>query len=202
MALRHPEPVAIAPPATGRGASPQQSRAWCAPACFQCSQHYGSFTMNIQRYRRTERGSAAVEMALVAPAVLLLMMGIIEFSLVFFSTLTMQFAVREGARYAITGRTDRDPAAAGQQRYLAVMQTIRNNSMGIFNTVNPSVSVNGKSYASSSTYSANMFGGPGDIVVLRLDCTWPVTTPLISSFFPDGKYKFAVAATMRNEFFE
>lgn len=158
--------------------------------------------MTLQRYRRGQRGSAAVEMALVAPVVLLLLMGIIEFSLIFFSTLTMQYAVREGARYAITGRSDKDPATANQQRYKAVMQTIETNSMGIFKTVNPTVSVNGKSYASASVYSANMFGGPGDIVVLRLDCTWPITTPLISAFFPGGKYAFAVAATMQSEEYE
>ena len=155
--------------------------------------------MTLQRYRRLPRGSATVEMALVAPVVLLLMMGIIEFSLVFFSTLTMQYAVREGARYAITGRIDADPASAGQERYRAVEQVIRANSLGLFTTVNAVVSVNGKSYASSSAYTANMFGGPGDIVVLRLDCAWPVTTPLIRSFFPNGKYSFAVAATMQSE---
>jgi Flp pilus assembly protein TadG len=157
--------------------------------------------MNVQLWRR-QRGSAAVEMALIAPVVLLLMMGIIEFSLVFFSTLTMQYAVREGARYAITGRADKDPATANQQRYLAVLQTIKDNSMGIYNTVNPVVSVNGKSYASASAYSSNMFGGPGDIVVLRLDCAWPVTTPLINAFFPGRKYAFAVAATMQSEEYE
>lgn len=158
--------------------------------------------MKLLRYRRRARGSTTVEMAFIAPVVLLLMMGIIEFSMVYFSTLTMQYAVREGARYAITGRTDRDPASANQQRYLAVLQTIKDNSMGIYNTVNPTVSVNGKSYASASAYSNNMFGGPGDIVVLRLDCVWPVSTPLISAFFPQGKYAFAVAATMQSETYE
>lgn len=154
--------------------------------------------MNLQRYRRRQDGSAAVEMAFIAPVVLLLMMGIIEFSLVFFSTLTMQYAVREGARYAVTGRTDRDPATSNQLRYRAVVKTMTDSSMGIFTTVNPVVSVNGKTYASSA-YSADMFGGPGDIVVLRLDCVWPISTPLISAFFPGGKYTFAVAATMQNE---
>ena len=41
----------------------------------------------------------------------------------------------------------------------------------------------------------------GDMVVLRLDCSWQVTTPLLSSFFPNGAYRFQVATTMRNEFF-
>jgi len=45
-------------------------------------------------------------------------------------------------------------------------------------------------------------GRAGELVWLQLDCTWPVTTPLVSTLFTDGKYRFKVAATMRNEFFE
>jgi hypothetical protein len=37
--------------------------------------------------------------------------------------------------------------------------------------------------------------------VLRLDCSWPVLTPMLRPFFSDGKYRFSVAATMRNEAF-
>ncbi len=149
--------------------------------------------------RRRQRGSAVVEMAIIAPIAFLLLIGIIEYSILFFTTLTMQYAVREGARYAITGRTDKDPATANQQRYLAVIQAIKSNSMGMYDTVTPVISVNNTTYASTNAYSANMFGGPGDILVLRLDCTWKLATPLIAAFFPNGQYKFTVAATMQNE---
>lgn len=140
-------------------------------------------------------------MAIIAPVVLLLLIGIIEFSMVFFTTLSMQYAIREGARYAVTGRVDKDPATANQQRYLAVVQAIKDNSMGMYASLNPVISVNGTTYASSNAYSANMFGSPGEIVVMRIDCTWKLTTPLISAFFTGGTYKFAVAATMQNEYF-
>lgn len=156
--------------------------------------------VTLQRLRR-QRGSAVVEMAIIAPIAFLLLIGVIEYSILFYTTLTMQYAVREGARYAVTGRTDKDPAASNQQRYLAVVQQIRNSSMGMYDTVNPVISVNGTSYASTNAYNANMFGNPGDIVVLRLDCTWKLATPLLAVFFPNGEYKFAVAATMQNEAF-
>lgn len=139
-------------------------------------------------------------MAIIAPVFLLILLALVEFSLMFFSTLTMQFAVREGARYAVTGQSDRDPNSASQQRYVAVIQSIRDNSMGMYDKLSPVISVNGTAY-SSSTYSNGMFGTPGSIVVLRVDCDWAVTTPLLSSFFTNGKYHFAVAATMRNEYF-
>jgi Flp pilus assembly protein TadG len=139
-------------------------------------------------------------MAIIAPVFLLILLALAEFSLMFFATLTMQYAVRQGARYAVTGQSDRDPNAAGQQRYAAVIQSMRDNSLGMYERLAPVISVNGTSYSSTS-YSNGMFGTPGSIVVLRLDCDWTVTTPLLSSFFSNGKYHFVVAATMRNEYF-
>jgi Flp pilus assembly protein TadG len=157
--------------------------------------------MRVPGFLRRQRGSAVVEMAIIAPIAFLLLIGVIEYSIIFYTTLTMQYAVREGARYAITGRTDKDPATSNQQRYLAVVQAIKTNSMGMYDSVAPVISVNNTTYASSSAYSANMFGSAGDIVVLRLDCTWKLATPLVAAFFPNGEYKFTVAATMQNESF-
>ena len=139
-------------------------------------------------------------MAIVAPVFLLILLALVEFSMMFFATLTMQYAVREGARYAITGQSNLDPNTGSQQRYNAVIQSIRDSSLGMYDKLAPTISVNGKSYASNA-YTSGMFGTAGSIMVLQLDCDWIVTTPLLSSFFKDGKYHFAVAATMRNEYF-
>ena len=157
-----------------------------------------------RRYRQS--GATIVEMAIVTPVFLLVLLALVEFGLMFFVTLTMQYAVREGARYAVTGQSNLDPNTASQQRYAAVIQRIRSSSMGLYNKLGqdgksaPVISVNGTTYQ-SSTYGNAMFGAAGGIVVLKLDCYWKVTTPLISTFFPDGKYHFVVAATMRNEFY-
>lgn len=139
-------------------------------------------------------------MAIVAPVVLLVLLSLLELSIIFFSTLTMQYAVREGARYAVTGQNNLDPAAANQQRYAAVVQKIRSNSMGFYDKLNTTISVNGIKYASTS-YSNAMFGSAGSIIVLTLDCDWKVTTPLMSAFVTDGKYHFSVSTVMRNEAF-
>ncbi|KQQ96240.1 TadE/TadG family type IV pilus assembly protein [Massilia sp. Leaf139] len=147
-----------------------------------------------------QSGATIVEMAIIAPVFLLILLALVEFSLMFFSTLTMQYAVREGARYAVTGQSNLDPNTASQQRYAAVIQNIRDHSLGMYDRLAPVISVNGTAY-SSSTYSSGMFGAPGSLIVLQIDCDWVVTTPLLSGFFTNGKYHFAVAATMRNEFF-
>ncbi|MDD5250355.1 MAG: TadE/TadG family type IV pilus assembly protein [Rhodocyclaceae bacterium] len=155
-----------------------------------------------------QRGSSIVEFALVAPVFFFLFLAVIEFGILFWVNLTMQHAVREGARYAVTGQSNLDPNASDQQRYNAVIQDIKNNSMGLYGMLNPTIAItiNGgssQSYSNSASYNGGMFGGPGDIIVLQLNCAWPIITPLAKPFFAgtDGQYQFSVAATMRNEAF-
>jgi len=50
------------------------------------------------RYRRGERGAAAVEFALVLPVLILLVFGLIEFSRVYNIQISLSNAAREGAR--------------------------------------------------------------------------------------------------------
>jgi Flp pilus assembly protein TadG len=148
-------------------------------------------------FPRRQSGTTLVEMAIIAPLFILVLVAIVELSLMFFTTLTMQYAVREGARFAITGRANETGSA---QRYATVIAKIKENSLGMYDRVGTAISVNGTGYT-EKTYSNSMFGVGGDVVILRLDCSWTVTTPLLSSFFTDGVYKFQVATTMRNEFF-
>jgi Flp pilus assembly protein TadG len=150
-----------------------------------------------RRSRKGQSGSTVVEFAIIAPVLFFVICMIIDLGLMFWVNLTMQYAVHEGARYAVTGQSNLDPDTANQQRYLAVIQDIEDSSMGLYTLVNPaiSVTVNG----APAAYGANMFGGPGDLIVLQLNCTWPLLTPLIAPFFSGGKYTFSVAATMRNE---
>jgi len=149
---------------------------------------------------RRQSGATVVEMALIAPVFLLILLALVELSLMFFVTLTMQYAVREGARYAITGQSNLDPNTSKQQRYAAVIQSMRDNSLGFYDRLSTRISVNGTGYTSAN-YNDSMFGTAGSIVVLQLTSQWTVTTPLLSKFFTNGKYTFVVGATMRNEFF-
>lgn len=49
--------------------------------------------------RKNEKGAAAVEFALILPVLLLILIGIVEFSLAFNAQLSLNQAAREGARY-------------------------------------------------------------------------------------------------------
>jgi|SRR5471032_2813797 len=149
--------------------------------------------------RRRQGGVAAVEMALVAPLLLLVLIGTVEMSMVYFASLTMQYAVREAARYAVTGQVNDDPNTANQQRYLAVLQKLQDSSAGLYAKVSPVLVVNNTTYSTAASYTANMFGNPGDIVVLQVLCSWKLATPVLNMVFPGGVYKFTVGATMQNE---
>jgi Flp pilus assembly protein TadG len=154
-----------------------------------------------KRTPRRQHGASAVEFALIAPLLFFLLFAAIEMGLIYWANLTMQHAVREGARYAVTGQSNLDTGAT-PQRHLAIIQNIRNNSMGLYNKLNTAISINnGTPSSDPATYAAGMFGNPGDILILRLDCTWRVMTPFLIPFFQDGQYRFSVAATMRNEAF-
>lgn len=152
------------------------------------------------------RGAAVLEFALLAPIYFLLVLGIVQFGIMFWVDLTMQYAVREGARYAVTGQADLDPNTSNQQRYLAIIEKIKDSSIGLYGQVHPVIatSINGgaiQTYGDPTQYSSGMFGGPGDIVLLQLNCYWPIITPLVAPYFSGGNYSFSVAATMRNEAF-
>src|SRR5437899_784452 len=61
------------------------------------------------------RGTAAVEFALVAPLFLLLVFGILDFGRLFYVQETLQHALREAGRFAVTGQH------SGTNRVTAIM---------------------------------------------------------------------------------
>jgi Flp pilus assembly protein TadG len=160
-------------------------------------------------WRRRQHGAAVVEFALVSAVYLFLILLVIEFGLLFWIDLTMQHAVREGARYAITGQSNLDPNVSNQQRYLAVIEKMKEQSMGHWDSVHPQISItrggSTQTYPNQGSYSTGMFGAPGEVVVIRVDCTWPIMPPLktlLGATTSQSDYHFSVAATMRNEAFE
>jgi Flp pilus assembly protein TadG len=64
--------------------------------------------------RGDNRGQATVELALILPVILVVLFGIAEFGRAFSDYLTLQHAVREGARSGVTGATDLEIAARVQ----------------------------------------------------------------------------------------
>ena len=42
-------------------------------------------------------------------------------------------------------------------------------------------------------------GGPKDVEKVQIDLNWDLMTPLIASFFPNGKLTLRVSSSMKNE---
>lgn len=151
------------------------------------------------RKTANQGGATVVEFAVILPLLLLLLMAIFEFGLLFWVNMTMQHAVREGARYAITGRDDLDPDTdedGVKLRPAAVLEKIRSSTQGLYDSV-----VSGYSITNPEGDELVGFGGPGQIVVIHLQCSWSLLTPLVRPFFEDGTYTFTVSSAMRNENF-
>jgi Flp pilus assembly protein TadG len=150
-----------------------------------------------------EKGQATVEFALTALLLFSLLFAIIDLAVMFYVNLTMQHAVREGARFAITGQGGTDEA-----RKNALVFKIMSSSNGLYkndlNQNDPAVNVLTPSSTSgflnyTGTPAPDSTGKPGQIIIVSLDYTWPLLTPTLKPFFTDGRYTFTVRATMKNE---
>src|SRR5882672_6508132 len=78
--------------------------------------------------KRKQRGQAAVESALVIVPLLALLCAIIDFSMAIFIRNSLLLAVREGARYAITGQTG---AGGNACQDGSIKYTVQQFSMGL-----------------------------------------------------------------------
>ena len=78
------------------------------------------------KFRRSEGGATAVEMAVVLMAVILLILGMIEFSIAYWNMHTLLLAVEEVGRWVMVNNTTATTAAAQtrMQQYLPAASSI------------------------------------------------------------------------------
>jgi hypothetical protein len=122
-------------------------------------------------------------------------MAALELSILFWVNLTLQHAVREGARYAVTGQ-------GGALRDRLALQRIVDQSMGLYQRVQPVLTINRTAVAADpASIPSGALGAGGAPLVLQIDGAWPVASPLLQPWL-GTVYRFRVAAAMRNEAFE
>ncbi|MGT2461539.1 TadE/TadG family type IV pilus assembly protein [Sinomonas atrocyanea] len=80
------------------------------------------------RAQHPERGAAAVEFALVLPALLLLVLGIIDFGRIFSAQQTLTYAARAGARVMVLQNSQTAAVAAAQNAASPLGQLPRRHS--------------------------------------------------------------------------
>lgn len=140
-----------------------------------------------RRFRRSRRGSTAVEFALVAPVFFALLFAIIETALVFLAGQVLETVTQDSARMVMTGQAQ---TAGYDQAHFKSQVVCPAGSLAnvLFDCVNgiyvdvqsypafASVAINSQIDA-TNTFINNMQyspGGPGDIVVVRLFYQWPL----------------------------
>jgi Flp pilus assembly protein TadG len=139
--------------------------------------------------RQRVRGAAAVEFALVATVLFTLLGAIADFGYLFYVNLTMQHAVREGARVGVINGS-----------LAPAIDAMKAQSMGLWDSVSPTVTIERIDGSGGVVkLPPNSFGSSSDIVVFTVDCTSPLLTGFIKPVFPNGQYQFTVSATMRIE---
>src|SRR5882757_1020173 len=134
------------------------------------------------RFRRSRRGSAAVEFALVAPVFFALLFAIVETAIVFFAGQVLETIAQNSARMILTGQAQN----AGYQQpdfktyvcnQIPALFTCANiyvdvQSYPSFSNVGITTQIDGTgNFIATMNYSP---GAPGDIVVVRLFYQWPL----------------------------
>ncbi|MGI6308985.1 MAG: TadE/TadG family type IV pilus assembly protein, partial [Dethiobacteria bacterium] len=66
----------------------------------------GNLCSSFFRFKKNDQGQSLVEFAIILPLLLLVLLGIIQFGIIFSSYITVTTAAREGARVAIVGADD------------------------------------------------------------------------------------------------
>ena len=144
---------------------------------------------HIQRLRSRDDGGATMEFALVATMLFTVMFGCFEFACLMYGQITLQNAVREAGRYAMTGNHLPDPNHAGQNlsRTASITQVAQQAAMGL-DVSNIQIS--------SVVGGSNNAGGPGDTVTISLTANLPLMTALVGQYFAHGNYTTTVSATL------
>jgi len=138
-----------------------------------------------RRFRRNSRGSAAVEVALVAPVFFALLFAIIESGIMFFATQVLETVTQNSARLVLTGKAQgssypdwshfRDGVVCSQIPALftcpSISVDVKSYSQFSNVVISSQIDASGNFDPSTLGYSP---GGPGDIVVVRLFYQWPL----------------------------
>ena len=191
--------------------------------------HFTRFILHLTPHRilHDDRGSTVGEFALIAPVLTLIIFGIIESSLIMYTSAIMEGATITSSR---TGKTGFQPA--GTTREQLIRDTINQRAGSILNINNititsqtygsfgaigdpePFTDLNGNGqYNAGEQYSdvngngqwdsdqgALGLGSAGSIVLYRVSYPWPISTPIMRQFFgSSGTYTITSSMVVKNE---
>ncbi|MCS6778302.1 MAG: pilus assembly protein [Geminicoccaceae bacterium] len=173
-----------------------------------------------------EEGSTAVDFAIVGPALVMMLIGILEVSALMITQSLLQSAVTEAARTGITGQ-GRDGLSREQAIRRAAerlggsllrvervrLETLVYPSFDSVGRPEPFTDVNGNGRRDPgepfTDVNANgrwdddmgrpSLGGPNDVVLYRVRYEWEPMTPLVRGVLPGGRLTLRSSYAVRNE---
>lgn len=149
-----------------------------------------------RRRLRGNPGSALVEFAIVVPLFFLLMFGIIDLGHLYFVQITLQNAMRQAGRYAVTGAS-----MPGMSRVDSIRTVAQNSAPGL-DLSNIIISSQAGGSSTGGLGSASSAGFPGENVTISLTTHLTLFTNLIGHYYgTNGVDTFTVSTTFRNEQF-
>ncbi len=134
------------------------------------------------RHRNGRRGSSFVESAFVFVPLMAMIVAIFDYSLVIMTRSTLQHAVREGLRYAITYQT-----MPSMGHDASIREVVKNNSLGFLGSVNGTenpckICIR---YYNPNTLAFVAGNDPGNVIEVAVEnYTWNWIAPLMRSATP------------------
>ncbi len=134
--------------------------------------------------KANDSGQALVETAISLSIFLLLVLGTVDFGYLFSTKLTLQNAVRQAGRYAITGQCiTGSGGTCSLSRYNSIIQTVETFSLGMVTAGEISMQC-----TDNGGGCPNNAGGPGDVVTITVTHPYTFMTGPIGAFFPGKSY--------------
>jgi Flp pilus assembly protein TadG len=123
--------------------------------------------------RRRQRGNALLESALIFLPLFAIIFAILDFGLVIFVKSTLQNAVREGARYAVTYQLK-----SGMGHDLSIKTVVQQNSLGFLSGTTGLNRIKVR-YYQPDTFVETTYNWPGNLVEISVEgYQWRWVIPL------------------------
>jgi hypothetical protein len=157
----------------------------------------------MMRRRHSHGGNVAVEFGLVAPMLVLLLVGLVEAGVQFGTGLLLDSAARDASRFGVTGATA-PPGMANppSDRTAAIRRIVLERGAGLFRDERLAMTIT--SFGSFAAIDDPQAGtaGPGErgqVVLYELRYTQPVLTPLPRAALGASAFLHVATAIVRNE---
>lgn len=142
----------------------------------------------LRHIARNRKGQALVEFLFAFPVLMLLIVGILEFSRLYYTRLTVRHAVAEAARFGVTGQQLTDPETGDfLSRSESIIQVMMDRARGLSLDVENIV------------MDPADGGGPGDLVRIQANYRFNFLSAAIIRSFAPPYVDFTVATSVRNE---